>query len=114
MADRKLTFDGVCEYAEKLGCAHRQGVSKATNHAGRFFYNHWQRRTIMALYEAPKRTLKGKDKPEVCWWCIDSAGNISNVPARHLRTMDVVKGLAIWDVGYDKIIKVLNNIEEAE
>ena len=108
MAERKLTFEDVCIYAEKLGCAHREGVSKAKNHAGQFFYNHWTHRIIMPLYEGPKRAIKGKEKPEVCWWCLDSAGNISNVPSRYLRIMDAAKGLAIWTSGYDKIINIIN------
>ena len=111
MADRKLTFADVCEYAEKLGCAHREGPSRAKNYAGEFFFNHWRNKTIMPLYEAPKRTLKGKTKPEVCWWCMDSAGNVENVAARHLRMMDAVKGLAIWTCGYNTII---NKLQEAE
>lgn len=107
MAERKLTFQDVCDYAEKIGCGHRQGVSRAKNYAGQFFYHHWLHRVVMALYEAPKRTIKGHNKPEVCWWCLDSAGNVHNVPSRHLRTMDVAKGLGIWTSGYDTIIKTL-------
>ena len=114
MAERKLTFEDVCEYAEKVGCPHREEASKAKDYTGKFFFNHWKNKNIMPLYEAPKRTLQGKDKPEVCWWCIDSAGNIDNVPSRHLRMMDEAKGLAIWDCGYETIMKTLNGIQEAE
>lgn len=108
MRERKLTFEDVCLYAEKLGCGHREGPSKAKNVAGQFFYNHWTHRIIMPLYEGPKRTIKGKNKPEVCWWCLDSAGNVSSVPSRYLRMMDAAKGLAIWNSGYDIIINTIN------
>lgn len=110
----KLTFEDVCRYAEKIGCLHREGPSKATDYTQHYFRNHWINQSIMVLYEAPRRTLKGHDKPEVCWWCISSDGRIHSIPSRHLRMMDEIRGMSIWEEGADMIIKELNNIQEAE
>jgi hypothetical protein len=85
-------FELLCEFARLRGFAPRQGPSRATNHAGTFRYNHWSHATIMPLYEGEQRTLKGKEKPEVCWVCIDEYGGIASVPARHLRMMDKKPG----------------------
>ena len=109
MRERKLTFEDVCLYAEKLGCGHREGQSKSKNVAGQFFYNHWKHKIIMPLYEGPKRIIKGKTKPEVCWWCIDGDGNLMNEASRNIRRMDSATGLGIGKEGYEKIMKILNN-----
>ena len=112
MTETELTFEDVIHYAEKIGCLHRGEPSKATDYTHRYFYNHWIRQYMMALYEAPKRTLRGHDKPEVCWWCLSSDGHIQNVPSRHLRMMDEKKGMPLWDEGYDMIVMELNNITQ--
>lgn len=112
MAKPKLTFEDVCYYAELCGCEHREEPSKAKDYTGQFFKSPWANKTVMVLYEAPRRTLRGHDKPEVCWWVIDSFGIMENVPARHIRMMTPARGLSIADVGYEKIFKILNKIQE--
>lgn len=114
MEERKLTFDDVCEYAEKLGCEHRNETSRAKNYAGEFFYDPWRQTTVMVLYEAPRRIVKGHTDPEVCWWVLTSDGDVYNMPSRLLRKCTPAKGLSIWTTGYDKIKKKLNGIEDEE
>lgn len=106
----KLTFEQVVEYAEKVGCEHRGEPSRATNYTQHYFRNHWMQMNMMVLYEAPRRTLKGHDKPEVCWWCITPNGHLHSIPSRHLRMMDEIRGFVLWEEGYDLIMKTLNNI----
>lgn len=111
----KLTFEDVCRYAELRGCPHREEESRAKDLTQNYYWNPWRRRYIMVLYEAPRRILRGGTKPEVCWWCIDGDGNISNEASRNLRRMDPAKGLAMYSDAVDKIQAVLNGIiQEAE
>ena len=107
-----MTFTDVCHYAELSGCPHREDISKSKDLTQTYYWNPWRKRYIMVLYEAPKRILQGKTEPEVCWWCIDGDGNIMNEASRNIRLMDQAKGLRIGNEGYDKIMKVLNNVED--
>lgn len=95
-------YELLCEFARLRGFAPRQDKSRATDHTLDFRYNHWTHTLLMPLYEGEKRTLQGRDKPEVCWVCIDEWGGITSVPSRHLRTMDKRKGFGFvmyeaWD-----------------
>lgn len=109
-----MTFTDVCHYAELSGCPHREEPSKAKDLTQTYYWNPWKRRYIMVLYEAPRRILRGGTKPEVCWWCIDADGTLYNEASRNIRMMDSAKGFAIGTEGFNKITKVLNNIQEAE
>lgn len=109
-----MTFLDVCHYAELSGCPHREDPSRAKDLTQTYYWNPWRKRYIMVLYEAPRRILRGGTKPEVCWWCIDGDGNLSNEASRNIRLMDQAKGLGITDVGADKIMKVLNNIDNIQ
>lgn len=94
-------FDTVCRYGE-LRYNRREGPSKAKDLSCTYYYNHWKQVNIMALFEGEKRTLRGHDKPEVCWICIDEFGELSSIPARHLRMMDSICGFGfvpgVWEV----------------
>lgn len=108
----KLTFEDVVKYAELCECEHRDEFSRATDYTGKFFHNHWIHQNMMVLYEAPRRVLKGHDKPEVCWWCIAEDGGIRNIPSRHLRMMDEKKGFVLYDKAYEMIEKALNGVDD--
>lgn len=104
-----MTFNDVCHYAELSGCPHREDPSRAKDLTQKYYWSPWRKRYIMVLYEAPRRILRGGTSPEVCWWCIDSDGGLSNEASRNLRLMDEAKGIGISDVGAEKILRVLNN-----
>lgn len=112
MADRKLTFEDACHYAELRGYAHREDPSRAKDYTGKFFRSPWTGYPIMVLYEAPRRIPKGKDKPEVMWWVMDSLGDIAGIYSRNIRLMEEAKGMPLGDSGYNKIVKVLNGYKE--
>ena len=104
-----MTFTDVCHYAELSGCPHREDPSKAKDLTQTYYWNPWRRRYVMVLYEGPRRILRGGTKPEVCWWVIDGDGNLWSEASRNIRLMEPAKGLRIGEMGYDKIMKVLNN-----
>lgn len=108
MEKAKLTFEDVCRYAELSNCLHREDLSKAKDLTQTYYWNPWRNCYIMVLYEAPKRLLRGGVNPEVCWWCIDGEGELTNEASRNIRRMTPAKGLGITVDGYDKIMKVLN------
>ena len=114
MEERTITFEDVILYAEKVGCEHRPDESKAKDYSHQYFYNPWGNMPLMVVYEAPKRTLRGHEKPEVCWWCIDPYGRFHSVPSRHLRMMEQRPGFPLYEEGYDLMIRTMNNIQEAE
>lgn len=107
MEKATLTFEEVCRYAELTGHKHREEPSKAKDYTGQFFKSCWSEAVVMVLYEAPRRTPRGKDKPEVMWWVIDSEGEICGLYSRNIRLMTPAKGLGISSDGYDKITWVL-------
>lgn len=104
-----MTFTDVCHYAELSGCPHREDPSKAKDLTQTYYWNPWRRRYVMVLYEGPRRILRGGTKPEVCWWVIDGDGNLWSETSRNIRLMEPAKGLRIGEMGYNKIMKVLNN-----
>ena len=104
-----MTFTDVCHYAELSGCPHREDSSKAKDLTHTYYWNPRRRRYIMVLYEGPRRILRGGTKPEVCWWVIDGDGNRWSEASRNIRLMEPAKGLRIGEMGYNKIMKVLNN-----
>lgn len=112
MADKRLSFEDVVRYAELCECEHRGEPSKATDHTGKFFYNHWLGLDMVVLYEGPRRVLAGHDKPEVCWWCLCEDGGVRSIAARHLRMMDEKKGFVFYDRAYEMIVKALNGIDD--
>lgn len=103
-----MTFNDVCHYAELSGCPHREDQSRAKDLTQTYYWNPWRRCYLMVLYEGPRRILRGGTKPEVCWWVIDSDGNLWSEASRNIRRMDPAKGLRIGEEGYNKIMKVLN------
>lgn len=112
--EQTITFEDVCEYAKNAGFAPRGEESKAKDYTQTYWHNPWAHFNIMVLYEGEKRTLRGHEKPEVCWICIDCFGNIMSIPSRHIRMMDSICGFGLTAEGRDKIIKYKNNIQEAE
>jgi hypothetical protein len=69
----------------------------------------------MALYEGEKRTLRGHDKPEVCWICIHGDGSVSSVPSRYFRTFMIEKkGFGFTQNGKQKIADYYNNKQEED
>ena len=110
MANYNFTFDDVVKYAEALGWKHREGPSRAKDYTMTFWHSGWNGETIMALYEGEKRTLRGKDKPEVCWICIHGDGSVSSVPSRHLQKYYTQKkGFYLTENGKQKLADYYNN-----
>lgn len=107
--EQRITFEEIIEYAEIMGFAHREGPSRAKNYSHLYFYNHWVHESIMVLYEGERRTLRGHDKPEVCWICVNYRGQVMSVPSRHLRLMDSMCGFGLSDQGFAAIKQTLNN-----
>lgn len=102
--EHKKDFETVCRYGE-LNYKRREGPSRAKDYTQTYYWNHWQKCSIMALYEGEKRTLRGHDKPEVCWICIDQYGALHSIPSRHLRLMDQKCGFGfipgVWEAMFD-------------
>lgn len=83
--EQKLTFEDVVRYAELCGKKHREEASRAKDMAGLILNYPYNSKTIMVLYEGERRTVRGHDKPEVCWICVCPDGSLISVPARNLR-----------------------------
>ena len=109
-----MTFTDVCHYAELSGCPHREDQSRAKDLTQTYYWNPWRKCYLMVLYEGPRRILRGGTKPEVCWWVIDSDGNLWSEASRNIRRMDPAKGLRIGEIGYNRIMKVLNGYMDKE
>lgn len=110
----KITFEDVCEYAKSVGFAPRGEESRAKDYTQTYWHNPWGHFNLMVLYEGEKRILRGHDKPEVCWICIDGFGEVMSIPSRHIRMMNNICGFGLTTEGSDKILKYKNNIKEAE
>ena len=85
-----MRFETVENYAKQF-YSPRLDKSRAKDMTKTFWQYPWGT-TIMVLYEGEKRTLRGKQKPEVCWICIDNAGKVSSIAARHIRNMKQLAG----------------------
>ena len=109
-----MTFTDVCHYAELSGCPHREDQSRAKDLTQTYYWNPWRKCYLMVLYEGPRRILRGGTKPEVCWWVIDSDGTLWSEASRNIRRMDPAKGLRIGEIGYNRIMKVLNGYMDKE
>lgn len=113
MANYNFTFDDVVKYAEGLGWEHRKEPSRARDYTMTFWHSGWNGETIMALYEGEKRTLRGKDKPEVCWVCIHGDGSVSSVPSRHFQKYYTEKrGFYFTQAGKQRLADYFTRQEE--
>lgn len=107
----KLTYEQMCRYAEMTGHAHREDQSRAKDYRGQVFRSPWSQEEnvdVVVLYEAPRRTQKGKDKPIVCWWVMDKDGTICCLYARYLRLFKQVEDFNVSAYGYNNIKTTLN------
>lgn len=112
MANYDFTFEDVVEYAEALGYEHRGEPSKAKDYTMTFWQTPYGE-TMMSLYEGKKRTLRGKDKPEVCWVCIHDDGSVSSVPSRHFRTYLIERrGFSFTQTGKQRLANYFTRQEE--
>lgn len=102
---RKITFPQIIRYAEAKGYEHRGEPSRAKDYTQYYFTQYGQ--IYMALYEGPRRILRGHDKPEVCWWCIDHNGKIVSLPSRSIRTSDYISGFGLTDKAKEEIFTFL-------
>lgn len=105
--EEKLTFEEVCRYAELEGYEHREGPSRAKDMTQLYVKAPWNGRIFMVLYEAPKRTLKGHDEPEVCWWVIGCHGDIHSEASRNIRRMKLERGFSFTDEANEHIKKYI-------
>lgn len=104
MAERfELTFELVCDYAKQV-FSPREDVSKAKDYTKTYWDLPYSGRRVMALYEGEKRTLRGHDKPEVCWICVDEYGGVFSVPSRYIRKADMVCGFGFFPAGRQRLI----------
>ena len=109
MANYNFTFEEVIKYAESLGWEHRGEPSKAKDYTMTFWRTPYGE-TVMSLYEGEKRTLRGKDKPEVCWICIHADGSVSSLPSRYFRNYMVeTTGFKFSNEGRQRIADFYNN-----
>lgn len=109
MAEKfEMTFELVCEYARQA-FPPREGESKAKDYTQTYWDLPYGGRRVMALYEGEKRTLRGHDKPEVCWICIDEYAGVFSVPSRYIRKADAVKGFGFFPAGRQQLIDYFYN-----
>lgn len=105
----EITFDMLCEYAKELGFKPRpiEENSKAKDITQTYYKMPWNGQNIMTLYEGEKRTLRGRDVPEVCWICINSSGDVMSIPSRTIRQMTTLRGFGLSNYAADKVETVL-------
>lgn len=109
MANYNFTFDEIVKYAESLGWKHRGEPSRAKDYTKTFWQTPYGE-VIMALYEGERRTLRGHDKPEVCWICIHSDGSVSSLPSRYFqRYMTEKRGFRFSEYGKQTLADFYNN-----
>lgn len=85
-----MTFEKVCKYAQQF-YSPRMDKSRSKDITQTFWQYPWGTK-IMVLYEGQRRTLRGHDKPEVCWICIDNSGKVSSLASRNIRKMKQIAG----------------------
>ena len=92
-------FEIVISWAENQGYEHRPDPSRAKDLSGLYVRSPWANKNYLVLYEAPRRTLRGQDKPEVCWWVVDCFGEIHSEASRNIRRMELIRGF-----GFEKTV----------
>lgn len=105
--EQKPLFDKICK-AATLYYPPREDASKSHDWAGFIYTNVWSDSDMryIVLYEGEKRTLRGHDKPEVCWIVIGENGQLQSVASRHLRKMRPADGFYFWNH-----VSILDNIK---
>lgn len=99
----EMTYELVEEYA-KQERSPRTDVSRAKDMSHTFWELPWNGMNIMVLYEGERRTLRGHQKPEVCWICVNEYGDILSIAARHIRQANYKCGFGFNPIGRQKII----------
>lgn len=114
--EQKLLFQDVCDYALWKGFEPRpiEEKSRAKDYTQTYWKCPWDGSTLMALYEGVRRTLRGFEKPEVCWVCIDPYGNIRSIPSRHIRMMGPMCGFGFTDDARNEILKYKNGYAQED
>lgn len=51
--------------------------------------------------------MRGHDKPEVCWVCIDYNGKLYSIPSRTIRSSPMICGFALSDEAKHDIFQFL-------
>ena len=93
--EQKISFELLCNYAKEKGYTARTEPNKAKDYTQHYFCMYGQ--IYMALYQGERRTLRGHDKPEVCWVCIDCNGKLYSVPSRQIRNSPTICGFGLTD-----------------
>ena len=101
----KALFRILCEYAKDKGFAARNEESKAKDYTQHYFCMYNQ--IYMALYEGERRIVRGHDKPEVCWICIDYNGDLHSIPSRTIRTSTQLRGFGLYGPAKEKILEYM-------
>lgn len=105
-----MTFDLVCDYAKQYYKPRpAEENSRAKDMTQTYWIRPWDNAKLMVLYEGERRQLKGRDKPEVCWICVDEYGNLTSTPSRHFRLMGCSCGFGFNDTGRQAIIDYYYN-----
>ena len=91
--EQRLSFPLLCRYAQAMGYTARTEPNSAKDYTQHYFTMYNQ--IYMALYQGERRTLRGHDKPEVCWVCIDYNGELHSVPSRQIRTSTTIRGFVL-------------------
>ena len=101
----EMTFELVCDYAKQYFAPRpAEEKSRAKNMTQTYWKTPWGYEKIMVLYEGERRQLKGRNKPEVCWICVDEYGNLKSYPSRYFRMMESRCGFGFNDIGRQAII----------
>lgn len=103
--EKKITFKQLCDYAMAKGYTPRQDPSKAKDYTQYYFAMYNQ--IYMALYQGERRIIRGHDKPEVCWICIDYNGKLYSIPSRTIRSSPMLCGFGLSDEAKDNICDFL-------
>lgn len=100
----KITMAEVIDYARlDKGFTKREGKSRAKDLQGKMY--RFYGKDLLVLYEGDKRVLRGHDKPEVCWICIDCFGCVQSIAARHLRHCDPCSSFCFCDFMREEFLR---------
>lgn len=110
--ENRITFNVLCKYAQEMGYTPRTEPNRAKDYTQYYFAMYNQ--TYMSLYQGERRTLRGHDKPEVCWVCIDYNGRLHSVPSRHIRTATMIRGFSLSERAKEEIARYMGITRKCE
>lgn len=110
--ERKISFNTLCKYAQAKGYTARTEPNTAKDYTKYYFTMYNQ--IYMSLYQGERRTLRGHDKPEVCWICVDYNGQLCSVPSRQIRTSTMIRGFSLSERAKEEIAQYMGITRKCE